>query len=152
MPATPQARAVFVLQACKLLCEGVLKVHLKGYKGSGCYGYADSLDIRLHFLRSKKIDCNSHDTQPRSRIEPNHALTELCLNVSTLSDLHSLDPSVSLPFLNISNVSCLLNSSSTYCFIDSFFIKKNIKYLCTLFLRFFSVSLTAPLPFLSLLL
>ena len=77
----PQARTVFVLRACRPLCEGVPEVHLEGHKRSGCYGYAGSLHIRLRFFGSKKIDCDSHDTKPGSRVEPDCALTELRLNV-----------------------------------------------------------------------
>ena len=58
-------------------------------------------------------------------IEPDCALMELHLNASTLSDLLSLRPSVSLPSLNISDIPCLLDSRSTHCFIDSSFIEKH---------------------------
>ena len=125
MPAIPQARTVFVLWACRSLHEGVPEVHLEGHKGLGCYSYAGSLNIRLHFWESKKIDCNSCDAEPRSCVEPNWALMELHLNASALSDLCSLCLSVSLPSLNISNVSCLLNSGSAHCFIDFSFIEKH---------------------------
>ena len=74
---------------------------------------------------ANKIDCNSHDAQPGSHIEPNCALTKLHLNVSALSNLHFLYPSVSLLSFNISGVSCLLDSGSTYCLIDSSFIEKH---------------------------
>ena len=50
---------------------------------------------------------------------------ELHLNVSALSDPHSLRPSISLPSYEISDIPCLLDSSSTHCFIDSSFIKKH---------------------------
>ena len=121
----PQARTVFILWACRPLREGVPKVHLEGRERLGCYGYASSHDIGLRFFRSKKIDCDSRDAQPGSRVEPNCALTELRLNVSALSDLFSLRPSISLLSFNISNIPCLLDSSSTHCFIDSSFIKKD---------------------------
>ena len=121
----PQARTVFVLWACRPLCEGVSEVHLEGCERSGCYGYAGSLDVGLCFFGSRKIDCDSCDAQPGSRVEPDCALTELRLNVSALSDLLSLRPSVSLPSLNISDIPCLLDSSSTHCFIDSSFIEKH---------------------------
>ena len=120
-----QARTVFVLQACSPLHEGVSKVHLEGRKRSGCYSYTSSLNVGPHFFGSKKINCDSCDTQPGSHVEPNCALTELCLNVSALSDFFSLRPSVSLPFLNISDIPCLLDCSSTHCFIDSSFIEKH---------------------------
>ena len=117
----PQARTMFVLWARGSPHEGVPKVHLEGHKGSGCYGYTGSLNVGLCFLRSKKIDCDSHDAQPGSHVEPKSALTKLHLNVSALSDPYC----VSLLPLNISDVSCLLDSGSTHCFIDSSFIKKH---------------------------
>ena len=116
---------MFVLWACRSLHKGVPKVHLEGRERLGCYSYASSFDIRLSFFRSKKVDCDSPDTQPGSRIEPNCALMELCLNASALSNLLSLCPSVSLPSLNISDIPCLLDSGSTHCFIDSSFIEKH---------------------------
>ena len=116
---------MFVPWACRSLHEGVPEVHLKGCEMSGCYSYAGSLNIALCILRSKKIDCNSYDTQPGSHVEPDCALTELCLNASTLSNRLSLHPSISLLSLNISSISCLLNSSSTHCFIGSSFIEKH---------------------------
>ena len=101
------------------------KSTLRAAKGrAAMYSYAGSLDIRLRFFGSKKIDCDSCDTQPGSHVEPNCALTELHLNASALSDLLSLRPSISLLSLNISDIPCLLDSGSTHCFIDSSFIKK----------------------------
>ena len=45
--------------------------------------------------------------------------------MSTLSDPHSLHPSIFLPSYDIFNIPCLLDSGSTHCFIDSSFIKKH---------------------------
>ncbi|KAG6331836.1 hypothetical protein ID866_7251, partial [Astraeus odoratus] len=49
--------------------------------------------------------------------------TEVCLNVSTLSDPNSLKPVVYIPDYDLSDVITLLDSGSSHCFIDPSFIK-----------------------------
>src|SRR5438445_7531014 len=45
--------------------------------------------------------------------------------MSALSDPNSMKPIVAIPDFNLSNISVLLDSGSSHCFIDTFFIKKH---------------------------
>ncbi|KIK15996.1 hypothetical protein PISMIDRAFT_16095 [Pisolithus microcarpus 441] len=75
--------------------------------------------------RGKKLVHSSREpARPGGSVDPICASTDIRLNASALSDPNSLMPSVSLPDLSVDNVSALVDSGSSHCFIDPSVVSK----------------------------
>ena len=77
-------------------------------------------------FRDKKLGSDSRDSaQAGSRIDPK-CVKKAQLNVSALSDLNSLHPSVTITnFVLQSSFPMLVDSGSTHCFVDLTFVNNN---------------------------
>ncbi|KAG6329803.1 hypothetical protein ID866_9286 [Astraeus odoratus] len=75
-----------------------------------------------HFLdKCPKKEAKAAESTPAAQSDLDPASKEVQLNASTLSDLDSLMPSISLLSYNTPVFPALVNSGSTHCFIDKRF-------------------------------